>query len=131
AAPPATGLASNTVGSKSTKQVEASRLKDLTRPQTETERHNYERLVHRGISLLQPYSVLFVAEAYHGWYHSAVTDVAGCILQQTVGMQRKRSDMGGDDAYDVRSVYWLALCYWHLGEINSVYALLSQLSVEA
>ncbi|KAJ2151725.1 anaphase-promoting complex subunit cdc27 [Coemansia sp. RSA 637] len=76
-------------------------------------------------------SVLFVAEAYHGWYHSAVTDVAGCILQQTVGMQRKRSDMGGDDAYDVRSVYWLALCYWHLGEINSVYALLSQLSVEA
>ncbi|KAJ2545560.1 anaphase-promoting complex subunit cdc27 [Coemansia sp. RSA 1822] len=130
---PATSLPSNTAGSKCTKQhSEASQLKDLTRPQTETERHSYERLVHRGITLLQPYSVLFVAETYHGWYHSAGTDVAGSILQQTVGLQNKRSDGRDDDnAFDVRSVYWLALCYWHLGEINSAYALLSPLSVEA
>ncbi|KAJ2346505.1 anaphase-promoting complex subunit cdc27, partial [Coemansia sp. RSA 2618] len=109
---------------------------DLGRPPTEAVRHHYERLIHRGISLLQPHSVLFVAEAYHGWYHSTSTDVAGSILQ-TVGRAsqtlRIDSEAGADggDTFDVRSVYWLALCHWHLGEVSSAYALLGALAVEA
>ncbi|KAJ1827060.1 hypothetical protein LPJ70_007585, partial [Coemansia sp. RSA 2708] len=100
---------------------------ELTRPQSEAARQHYERLIHRGIALLQPHSVLFIAEAYHGWYHSTATDIAGCILQRTVGAQPKAE--GSDRSeYDVRSVYWLALCYWHLGEVSTVHSLLSSFS---
>ncbi|KAJ2321130.1 anaphase-promoting complex subunit cdc27 [Coemansia sp. RSA 2704] len=103
---------------------------ELTRPQSEAARQHYERLIHRGIALLQPHSVLFIAEAYHGWYHSTATDIAGCILQRTVGAQPKAE--GSDRSeYDVRSVYWLALCYWHLGEVSTVHSLLSPFSVES
>ncbi|KAJ2606986.1 anaphase-promoting complex subunit cdc27, partial [Coemansia sp. RSA 1804] len=103
----------------------------LTRPQNEATRCYYERLIARGISLLQPHSVLFVAETYHGWYHHASADMAGNILHQTIGYRRVPSGASNGDAYDIRSVYWLALCYWHLGEVSTVYSLLVPLIIES
>ncbi|KAJ2521811.1 hypothetical protein GGI11_001905, partial [Coemansia sp. RSA 2049] len=103
----------------------------LTRPQNEATRCYYERLIARGISLLQPHSVLFTAETYHGWYHHASADMAGNILHQTIGYRRVPSGASNGDAYDIRSVYWLALCYWHLGEVSTVYSLLVPLIVES
>ncbi|KAJ2449203.1 anaphase-promoting complex subunit cdc27 [Coemansia sp. RSA 2336] len=133
-----TRSASSSRGSVSANALDSKRASEptpaaepLTRPQTETTRSHYERLIHRGISLFQPYTVLFVAEAYHGWYHSSSADVAGCILQQTIQTPPKEEQqLECRDSYDARSIYWLALCYWHLGEVNSVYALLNPLSIE-
>ncbi|KAJ2657122.1 anaphase-promoting complex subunit cdc27 [Coemansia sp. RSA 1200] len=104
---------------------------ELTRPQNEATRCYYEQLIARGISLLQPHSVLFAAETYHGWYHHASADMAGNILHQTIGYRRVPSGASNGDAYDIRSVYWLALCYWHLGEVSTVYSLLVPLIVES
>ncbi|KAJ2732141.1 anaphase-promoting complex subunit cdc27, partial [Coemansia sp. BCRC 34962] len=110
----------------------------LSRPQTETTRHYYEALISRGILLLQPYSVLSIAEAYHAWYHSASVDVAGSVLHQTLGCNNASSnrsllgETGDDDGmYDIRSVYWLALCYWHIGEVSTVYALVGPIVLES
>ncbi|KAJ2551779.1 anaphase-promoting complex subunit cdc27 [Coemansia sp. RSA 1933] len=104
----------------------------LGRPQNEATRSYYEQLIARGISLLQPHSVVFMAETYHGWYHHAAADMAGNILQQTVGFRRNPSSNRDTitEGYDIRSVYWLALCHWHLGEISPVYSLLTPLVVE-
>ncbi|KAJ1889734.1 anaphase-promoting complex subunit cdc27 [Kickxella alabastrina] len=121
----------------------ANATQHMTRPHNESARCYYEALISRGISLLQPYSVLFIAEAYHGWFHAASVDVAGSILQQTIGYQREHSQQNSDsttssfvgdasgDGLDVRSIYWLALCYWHLGEVSTVYALLGSIAVES
>ncbi|KAJ2719028.1 anaphase-promoting complex subunit cdc27 [Coemansia sp. Benny D115] len=119
----------------------------LGRPQNETVRHYYESLVSRGISLLQPYSVLFIAEAYHSWYHSFSINVAESILQQTTRRRQRSCRVSGENApedhtdsafedsadelYDIRSVYWLALCYWHLGEVSTVYSLLTPITAES
>ncbi|KAJ2251710.1 anaphase-promoting complex subunit cdc27 [Coemansia sp. RSA 455] len=101
----------------------------LSRPLTEQTRHYYEALISRGIRLLQPHSVLSIAETYHAWYHSSTVDVAGSILHQTLGHNRQHSlDV---DGYDIRSIYWLALCYWHMGEVSTVYALLSPSILES
>ncbi|KAJ2162081.1 anaphase-promoting complex subunit cdc27 [Coemansia sp. RSA 552] len=112
----------------------AAQAEDLGRPQGEATRYYYEKLIHRGISLQQPHSVLFVAEAYHGWYHGTTPDVAGCILQRAIGRSPEQSVVcrgaDGDDVFDARSAYWLALCYWHMGEVSTVYSLLSPLAVE-
>ncbi|KAJ2385808.1 hypothetical protein GGI05_004581, partial [Coemansia sp. RSA 2603] len=113
---------------------------NLLRPQNEATRHYYEALVLRGILLQQPHSVLGVAEAYHGWYHSSSIDMAGNILQQTIGNTRRADYNQSDgsnasleeaDCYDIRSTYWLALCYWHMGEVSSVYSLLNPISIES
>ncbi|KAJ2385395.1 anaphase-promoting complex subunit cdc27, partial [Coemansia sp. RSA 2611] len=109
----------------------------LSRPQTETTRHYYEALISRGIQLLQAHGVLSIAEAYHAWYHSASVDVAGSVLHQTLGRNNasgNRSlsgEAGGDDMYDIRSVYWLALCYWHIGEVSTVYTLVGPAALES
>ncbi|KAJ2470449.1 anaphase-promoting complex subunit cdc27, partial [Coemansia sp. RSA 2322] len=106
----------------------------LIRPQTEVTRQYYEALIMRGVSLLQPHTVLWAAEAYHAWYHSSPVDVAGSILYKTLGQHGGLADRGSDDAsddgYDIRSVYWLALCYWHIGEMSTVYALLGPIALE-
>ncbi|KAJ2881933.1 anaphase-promoting complex subunit cdc27, partial [Coemansia aciculifera] len=101
----------------------------LSRPQTEMTRHYYETLISRGIALLQPHSVLSIAETYHAWYHSSAVDVAGGILHQTLGHNRQHSL--SIDTYDIRSVYWLGLCYWHIGEVSTVYALLGPTTLES
>ncbi|KAJ2578733.1 hypothetical protein GGH95_003379, partial [Coemansia sp. RSA 1836] len=33
--------------------------------------------------------------------------------------------------YDIRSAYWLALCYWHIGEVSTVYALLGPTTLDS
>ncbi|KAJ2820699.1 hypothetical protein GGI24_004410, partial [Coemansia furcata] len=103
----------------------------LSRPQTEAARHCYEVLISRGIALLQPHSVLSIAEAYHAWYHSAGSDVAGRILYQTLGRNASGVRAAGDGVYDIRSVYWLGLCYWHIGEVSTVYALVGPATLES
>lgn len=107
----------------------------LSFPHSETERHYYEKLIYRGISLLQPYSVLDLAETYHAWYHSSSVDVAGCIIQQTIGLDKEGSSSTrkdtANDSGGIRSTYWLALCYWHIGEISTAYAILSPVAVDA
>ncbi|KAJ2740273.1 anaphase-promoting complex subunit cdc27, partial [Coemansia sp. BCRC 34301] len=109
----------------------------LARPETELTRQYYEALIARGISLLQAHSVLSIAEGYHAWYHSNAVDIAGNILHQTLGRrlsatQRSSGEAcAGDGMYDIRSVYWLALCYWHIGEVGTVYALLGPTTLEA
>ncbi|KAI9477571.1 hypothetical protein BX667DRAFT_496846 [Coemansia mojavensis] len=123
------GVSTNALDSKQASEP-AQPAEAPARPQTETARSHYERLIHRGILLFQPYAVLFIAEAYHGWYHSSSADVAGCILQQTIQTSPKEEQLECRDSFDARSIYWLALCYWHLGEVNSVYALLNPLSIE-
>ncbi|KAJ2849537.1 hypothetical protein J3B02_003781, partial [Coemansia erecta] len=130
----------------------------LKRPRSESTRWHYEMLISRGISLLQPYSVLYVAEAYHGWYHSALVDTAGSVLRQTIGCARSTDPYhdaaaavgnssnessssntdGNDNSYsdplagqfDIRSAYWLGLCYWHMGEVSTVYSLLGMVPIE-
>ncbi|KAJ2637503.1 anaphase-promoting complex subunit cdc27 [Coemansia sp. RSA 1286] len=124
----------------------------LARPQSESTRWHYEALISRGISLLQPYTVLYIAEAYHGWYHSSSIDSAGSILRQTIGRARSSDQChvvdGNDDGisssdngnkndsdslggqYDIRSTYWLGLCYWHMGEVSTVYSLLGTVPLE-
>ncbi|KAJ2804357.1 anaphase-promoting complex subunit cdc27 [Coemansia guatemalensis] len=107
---------------------------EISRPQTEAERHSYERVIQRGLGLQQPHSVLFFAEAYHGWYHTTGANVAGEVLEQTIGHQtngNSSSAAAADEVFDVRSVYWLALCYWHLGETSTAYAVLRPMSIEA
>ncbi|KAJ2807067.1 hypothetical protein H4S07_003666, partial [Coemansia furcata] len=103
----------------------------LSRPQTEAARHCYEVLISRGIALLQPHSVLSIAEAYHAWYHSAGSNVAGSILYQTLGRKASGVRAAGDGMYDIRSVYWLGLCYWHIGEVSTVYALVGSATLES
>ncbi|KAJ2712003.1 anaphase-promoting complex subunit cdc27, partial [Coemansia spiralis] len=112
----------------------AARGDEPAPPRTEAARFSYEKLIHRGISLLQPHSVLFIAEAYHGWHHPAPADIAGCVLQRTVGIVPgpgpAAAQVDTNCVLDVRSVYWLALCHWHLGEIGTTRALLGPLSAE-
>ncbi|KAJ2908258.1 hypothetical protein GGI21_003065, partial [Coemansia aciculifera] len=136
-APTAPAASRQQPGSISTLGLSDKLGEPLVRPQTEVTRHYYEALVSRGISLLQPHSVLSIAEAYHAWYHSAAVDVAGSVLHQTLGRhslatQSSLGESGGkDDMYDIRSVYWLALCYWHIGEVSTVYTLLGPVALES
>ncbi|KAJ2083831.1 anaphase-promoting complex subunit cdc27 [Coemansia sp. RSA 988] len=128
----------NTNGNKKKDETSIAQTRlqteEISRPLSEAERHNYERVIQRGLGLHQPHSVLFFAEVYHGWYYTTGTNAAGEVLEQTIAQQP--NGVGGsvaaaDEGFDVRSVYWLALCYWHLGETSTSYAVLRPISIEA